>query len=67
MTPAALLASVLASLPEIIVITGACVLLIVGLFRPERPRRYPGLGLDRHHRRRRRRHAGAHRRSSARL
>ena len=35
MTPAALLASVLASLPEIIVITGACVLLIVGLFVPK--------------------------------
>ena len=35
MTPAALLQSVLASLPEIVVITGACVLLIVGLFVPK--------------------------------
>ncbi len=35
MTPAALLQSVIASLPEIIVITGACILLIVGLFVPK--------------------------------
>ncbi len=35
MNPAALLASVLASLPEIIVVTGACILLIVGLFVPK--------------------------------
>lgn len=35
MTPAALLQSVLASLPEIIVITGACILLIAGLFVPK--------------------------------
>ncbi len=35
MTPAALLQSVLASLPEIVVITGACILLILGLFVPK--------------------------------
>jgi NADH-quinone oxidoreductase subunit N len=35
MTPDALLQSVLASLPEIIVVTAACVLLIAGLFVPE--------------------------------
>lgn len=35
MTPAVLLQSVLASLPEIVVITGACVLLILGLFVPK--------------------------------
>ena len=34
-TPDALLQSILASLPEIIVVTGACVLLIAGLFVPE--------------------------------
>ena len=35
MTPAALLQSILASLPEIVVVAGACVLLILGQFVPK--------------------------------
>ena len=35
MTPDALVQSILASLPEIVVVTGACVLLLAGLFVPE--------------------------------